>query len=500
MQAPSIPSLRESQPRCLPRRHVTSTRGTVDLLDEIVDFAAVIGYTPGEWQKMPLRDWSTLDEQGKFVHRRCGLSVPRQAGKSVDAIIWAAFLVLQLGYAVLWTDHNYSTTCEMLSRFQKILGKRKGDPDALPAINKRIASSKAKTAQESYEFTNGGVLCFSTRTESASLGYSFDVVIYDEAQLLTSAQAQTINPTTTHAPHRNAQFIYAGTPTRAGCPADRFSNMREEAWSDSPKGDLCWLEYGADKVGDPLDESRWPLVNPSLAEGLVDADDVRPGIYGMEGDDLGIAQEYLGYWLPKQERLNPPVIGEASWEACKVRCAPAPAKGDRIGYGLRFSADGSRMALAAAVQPRGSDVVHAELIFSESTAKGTTQTAYWLAARAGKACSVAIDGKSGAGAVCNALDELGMPKGYVIRPSADDAITAANYVVDGCVADSPTLTHVDDPALKLSAETSWRREIGKQGGWGFGGENACPIEAVGLAILALKTSKRKPGRKAKVSR
>ena len=62
--------------------------------------------------------------------------------------------------------------------------KRAGDPDAPRALNRRVKDAKSKTAQESFELTNGGVLCFSTRTDSASLGYSFDVIFYDEAQLL----------------------------------------------------------------------------------------------------------------------------------------------------------------------------------------------------------------------------------------------------------------------------------------------------------------------------
>ena len=75
---------------------MSSSRGHTDLLDEVVDFAAIIGYGVGEWQRTPLADWSRIDANGKWVHRRCGLSVPRQAGKSHDAIIWAAFLVFEL--------------------------------------------------------------------------------------------------------------------------------------------------------------------------------------------------------------------------------------------------------------------------------------------------------------------------------------------------------------------------------------------------------------------
>ena len=490
-----MPSLRNSaEPRLYLAHPWDTTLG-----DIAADAAPSMGYELLDWQRDFLCNMGAVDSAGKWVHPRVGESVPRQQGKSVDLIVWTAVLAAVLGYKVLWTEHNYSTTMEMLDRFRAIFGKQPHDRVmGKPGWRDQLVAVCSQTGQEWMRFRSGGVIQFSTRTKSSRLGFSFDVVVYDEAQELTGVHVQVITPTTTSGEKHNLQLIYSGTPTRAGNPAEVFGNVREQAWDGGDKAkDLMWLEYGVEEIGDIWDESRWWKVMPSLGY-HADPRAIRAGMKDL--DELAAAQEYLGYWLPKVEQVNTPLIGEAAWKACRVRCAPAPAKGDRIGYGLRFSADGSRMALAAAVQPCGSNVVHAELIFSESTAKGATQTVSWLAARAGKACSVAIDGKSGAGAVCNALDELGMPKGYVIRPSTDDAITAANYVVDGCVADSPTLTHVDDPALKLSAETSWRREIGKQGGWGFGGENACPIEAVGLAILALKTSKRKPGRKAKVSR
>ena len=491
----STPSPPGSPRRCLPRRHVSSPLGHVDLLDEVVDFAKLIGYGIGDWQRTPLADWSRLDARGKWVHRRCGLSVPRQAGKSHDAIIWAAFLVLEMGYSVLWTDHNYATTCEMLARFRRILGKRAGDPDAPRAINRRVKDAKSKTAQESFELTNGGVLCFSTRTDSASLGYSFDVIFYDEAQLLTRAQAQTLNPTTTHSPHKNSQLVYTGTPTRAGCAADRFAELRREAWSDAPDDDLCWLEYGADEVGDPMDESRWYEVNPSLAEGLVEIEDVRTGVRGMKGDTLGIAQEYLGYWLPPREQAEPPLIGEELWRETLVDAPSVPRGFERVAYGVKFSPDGSTVALAVAATNGGA--AHIELPFCEPTARGTRWLASWLAVRASRASCAVVDGRSGAGALCDRLQEIGVPRGYVLRPTADQAITAAALICES--AGTGGVTHIECPALDLSAATATRREIGRGGGWGFGGENSAPIEAAGLALLGLTTSKRNPKRKAKVT-
>ena len=108
-----------------------------------------------------------------------------------------------------------------------------------------------------------------------------------------------------------------------------------------------------------------------------------------------------------------------------------------------------------------------------------------------------IDGKSGAGTICDRLQEMGVPRNYVARPTADQAITASNLVYEAAVTGG--ITHIECPALDLSAATSTRREIGKGGGWGFGGENSTPVEAAGLALLGLSLSKRNPKRKAKVT-
>ena len=41
---------------------MSSARGSADLLDEVADFAAIIGYGVGDWQGTPLRDWSRIDD------------------------------------------------------------------------------------------------------------------------------------------------------------------------------------------------------------------------------------------------------------------------------------------------------------------------------------------------------------------------------------------------------------------------------------------------------
>ena len=57
------------------------------------------------------------------------------------------------------------------------------------------------------------------------------------------------------------------------------------------------------------------------------------------------------------------------------------------------------------------------------------------------------------------------------------------------------LTHIEGPALDLSATTSTRRPIGRNGGWGWGGQDPTPIDAASLALWAARTSRRDPTRK-----
>ena len=486
--SPSLPAS-SAEPRLRRTLPYSDTLG-----DVAVQVAPSMGYELVPWQRQLLLDMGGIGPGGKWVHKRVGMSIPRQQGKSVDLIVWAAVLAALAGYKVLWTDHNYSTTMEMLERFRGIFGRRPGDRVfGRPKWRKLLTAVCSQTGQEWMSFASGGVIQFSTRTKSSRLGFSFDVVIYDEAQELTNEHTQVINPTTISGAKHNLQIIYAGTPTRAGSPAETFRNVREQAWDGGDMADdLLWLEYGVPEVGDIWDESRWPAVMPSLGF-HADPEAIRAGM--KDTDELGAAQEYLGYWLPKEAQQAPPMFKPGQWDAAETDSAPAPRAGDKTAFGVKFSPDGAQVALAAAVMPR-TGPAHVELVACEPAASGSDRLACWLACRSGRASAVAVDGKSGAGALCDELAAMGAPRGYAMRPSTDQAVTAANLIYEGTVAGK--VTHTASPALDLSAATSPRRAIGSQGGWGFGGDNSAPVEACGLALLALR-SKRNPNRKARVT-
>ena len=84
-----------------------------------------------------------------------------------------------------------------------------------------------------------------------------------------------------------------------------------------------------------------------------------------------------------------------------------------------------------------------------------------------------------------------------MRPRAVDAVDAASMTLEA--VRQRQLTHIEGEALDMSATTSTRRPIGKNGGWGWGGQDPTPIEAASLALWAATTSKRDPVRKGRVA-
>ncbi len=494
-QSPSTPSRAPSPAACPPRHWVTQGSGAGSLVDEVRECAKLAGFEMLPWQRDVMAVWSAYDEHGQWVHRRNGASIPRQAGKSVDGILWSLTLSAVMGYKVLWTDHNYSTTCEMLDRFRKILGRRPNDSYGIKAFNRLVSGACSKTAQESYEFKGGGVLAFSTRTKSAGLGYSFDVVVFDEAQELMPEHAQAIMPTTSAGAKHNFQAIYLGTPTRAGSAATCFLDLRNEALGDRCGDDVSWVEWGTDKVGDVTDERRLYEVNPSLASGMADINAIRSGIRA-QGDPLAAAQEYLGYWLPGETAAA--CLPPGSWEACEVDPSAAQTEG-KLAYGVKFAPDGSAVALSAALAERDGPA-YVELVDMASTSRGTAWLSSWLVARRDRCSCVVIDGRSGAGALAQRLREGGMRRpGMVVECNPSGVQAAASMLVDEVKA--KTLSHIASPALDESATRSVRRDVGRDG-FGFGdGPNSTsiPIESASLALWGARTSKRDPRRRQRVS-
>lgn len=456
--------------------------------------AKAAGYDLTAWQRDVLMDWCAVGpgDCNKWVHKRCGASIPRQAGKSVVGIVHAASFAVSQAATVLWTDHNYSTTKEMLRRFQAIFGRRARDRTARNReLNGMVLRVDNTTAQEAIYLKNGGSIHFSTRTKGTALGFSFDMVVYDEAQELTDEHVQAITPTTTSGRLHDLQLLYLGTPTRPRSLGTVFRSVRDDARSGSA-ADLSWWEWGVDEIGDVHDESRWYAANPSLAEGVADPDAIRTALEDMSGE--AFAQEYLGWWLPAVSSFDPPVFGEGGWAAGSADGMP---DGGRRALGVRFSPDGSEVDVAeAALGPDGAAVV-AVTVHAPTAAYGLARLADRLADRlTTSAGCAAIDGRSYSGALAQLLADRRVPPSAYRLMTAADAVSAcatlASSVAEG------TARHVANGALDPAMAAVTKRLIGKSGGWGFAGDGEGPATACAQALWALRTSTRDPTRRARI--
>ena len=475
-----------SCPYAPPSHHIAQPY-EFSLAPTAAQIAELAGITLQDWQLDVLSDWAACRGDGKFVHRRNVASIPRQSGKSYVAVGWASSLALN-GYHVLWSCHNYSTTMEMRKRFTNVFGSRPNDRFAKhPEFNAYVSAANNKTGQESFELSTGGVVAFSTRTASAALGYTFDVVFYDEAQELTDEQQQVILPTTTSGPMGNPQSVYIGTPLRPGRPGTVFARERASILSgEDPLADYSLWEWGVGEVGDIRDESRWAEANPSIGR-VANIDAIRMAL-PPNMTELAFAQEYLGYWLPGAVPVES-VIDAGDWEECEIDPRLVP-QGDPTAYAVKFSPDGSVGSIALCIDASAPFV---EVAANRSMRHGVAWFARWLAERADRAEAIVIDGKSNAQTLVDKLLEEGVDEGLIVRPSTADVIAANAAFVDA--TREHAVSHAGQPALAESATLSGYRRIGRDGGFGFeSNENADAtlVEACAQAYWCAMSIRRNP--------
>ena len=435
-------------------------------------------------QEHELRLFLARDSLGRYSFRTIGISKPRQNGKSYAARFYALWMAGVEGRTVLYTAHHGSTTRKMFEFMRDFVTAHEDWIKALKPGRKGIYSAEGR---EGIYFANGGKIEFMTRTTQGGRGGTHDVIIIDEAQELTDEQFDALIPSTIASDSGDPQKIFIGTPPNAKCPGTVFRSHHKKAHAGTG-GNLCWLEWAAETLGDVHDKEIWYATNPAL--GLRINEDVFADAADSASSIDGFFREYLGWWEPAE--VASAALDARAWASCA--CSNPPQEGI-VSCGVKFSLDGKRAALSVCIKPEDGKP-HIETICTRSTVRGVGWFEKWIVERKKMLAQVTIDGKSKASTLEKKLSDAKFAKKQVVVTKSTN-ITDACSMLEEAIA-SQAITHFAQPGLDESATRSIKRDVGKAGGWAFDGEFSLPIESAALAYWGSMTTKRKPNRKARV--
>lgn len=472
-----------------PTFHTVGTWASSDG-DEAVELFGHYGISFYESQEYELRLFLARDEEGRFACRTIAISKPRQNGKSFAARHYSLWMAGVEGKNVLYSAHHGKTVRKMFKAMKNFV---KENPDWLKSLvpNAGIYSAEGR---EGIYFANGGMIEFATRTNKGGRGETYDIIVVDEAQELTDEEYDALMPTTIASESGDPQKIYIGTPPNEKCPGTVFKGLHDKAHAGRG-GNVWWLEWAADRLGDVHNVDLWYATNPALGYRI------REDVFANEADSAtsvdGFFREYLGWW--SRQHVDS-AIGADGWERCAIEDVPRLDGESAPCFAVKFSLDGKRASIAAAAK-MGDGRVYVEVPSgcNASCARGIRWVEDFAASVAGGAGKVVIDGKAHADDLYRRL------RGKKVSKSCLD-IPMSSWVADACSSfvtaiDEGTIAHAGQQAVAYAVDNTTKRKIGNGGGFGFEAatEDADEtlLEAMALAYQAAMTNKRNPKRKAR---
>ena len=439
------------------------------------------------WQRLIVDSWLGKDLAGTYTVTSAGLSVPRQNGKNVCLEAREFFGLVIRGERILHTAHQVVTGKKSFKRLERMFTDRR-----YQEIQALVKTIRYTNGEEAIELENGGSIEFSARSRQRARGFDgISLIVYDEAQELTDDQVDAIMPTLSASATGQRQILYTGTPPYPGCPGTVFRRRRQISLTEPSVHD-AWHEWSvaADSISDIKtdDVGLWYITNPGLGINL--SEEFTLEEHRTQTAD-GFARERLGWWSPVLEQAEDLALDTTAWETLKSTAMKPEGK---TAYGVKFTFDGSSVALCGAVIPPDGPA-RISLIEQRPTGHGTKWLADWLNERAQKASCVVIDGRNGADVLVDKIGDHWKAKDSIIRPSGRDVV-AATSTLCAAVTERTLTWFAGQEVLNDSAMRAIKRPLA--GGWAFGGDNSAPIEAAALALWGAKTSKRDPNKKMRI--
>ena len=430
------------------------------------------------WQKAVIRRWMALDENGHWANPDCGLSVPRQNGKTELLICRVIGGMVFKGECLIYTAHQVSTVDEIKRRVLRFFY------DAEPEIRGLLTSEfdKEPKSFDFVELRNGGRCIFRTRTRSSGLGYTSDALLHDEAQEMVDAHEEALRPTISAGRQHNPQTIMAGTPPTSGSSGTVFLRARRNVLAGKSEN-FCWQEWSVENFTATDDVDAWYQTNPSLGY-LVSERAIKAESTTMSQDSFNKMR--LGWYAGLDAQR---IFTDDEWNALAVTEVKLPPNPE-LAYAVKFAPDRSAVTLAVGVDM--GEKVHVEVIERKRMSEGQAWLVRWLLDRWRNACVVVVDGAAGQGLLIEELlrAEKRISK-RILTPNVKEAGSA--YALLTQSIQDGTITHYNQPLLNSAIRTAKRRDIGKDGMFGFAPLNPniqCdPVDAIAFALYGVNRFK-----------
>ena len=313
--------------------------------------------------------------------------------------------------------------------------------------------------------------------------------ITHNCQEQSDAQEEALLPTISAGPLKNPQVIMMGTPPTAGSTGTVFLRARRNLLQG--KSDMCWQEWSVDNITDNHDVDAWYETNPSLGY-LITEKAVRAEANAMSQDSFNKMR--LGWVMGIDAKR---VFTDDEWNALAVTEVKLPENPELV-YSIKFAPDRSAVTLAVGVVM--GNKVHVEIVERKRMNDGMAWLERWLLDRWRKCNKIIIDGAAGQGLLVEELvrSERRIAK-KILTPNVKEAGSA--YASFAQAIQDQTLTHYNQPLLNSAIRTAKRRDIGKDGMFGYAPLNPNiqmdPVDAAAFAYYGaqrFKGSKKGPSK------
>lgn len=456
----------------VPRLALVPEQASTADADDALYLASRYGLTADDWQEFVLRAWMGTKSDGLWAAPRNGLVMPRQNGKNASLEIRELYGMLQLGERIVHTAHLVKTARKAMERLYWFFD----NPRKFPKLAKEVKTIRKANGQEIIALHNGASIEFIARSRVSGLGFSADLMIFDEAQELTEEQLAALLPTVS-ASH-NRQIIYTGLPPGPLADGGVFTRLRDTALSGTA-GRLSWLEWGVEDVSADLDDPAvWAQANPGMGIRL-SHDTILDERADM--DDERFARERLGMWSARSSNR---VISNDSWIA--VADSALVDAGGEVGIGIDVNPDRTKCTISgASFDIRGLPYL--------DVLEGRTGSPDWAVAFVKGICdrnsarAVVVDAASPANTLVEPLRAAGITVSLT-GPRQMGVACAMTYdkILGG------ELLHMNQTALNMAVAAARKRSIGTEGAWGWNRKSAesdiTPLVAASLALWGLLSS------------